>query len=203
MKIVTSVVGEIATNCYLLIDEATQDAAIIDPGAEADTIQQMLRRENVTPRYILLTHGHFDHTTAAPELHRVFPQAEVFIHSADANGTGSYVLPLAGKIDGLRYCSEGDAIPFGNGTIKVLHTPGHTEGSVIYVFEDALFCGDTLFAGSCGRTDLPGGNSRKMLESLRRLALLDGDYRVYPGHMESSTLDTERKTNPFMLQATR
>ena len=214
MKVITTVVGELGTNCYLLIDEATREAALIDPADSPDELSALIEREGVTLRYILLTHGHRDHTLAAPAMHKRYPAAAVYIHRLDANGSGIYRYPLEGVIDGLNYYDEGDTLPLGSLTISVLiqlgdvdiqviTTPGHTAGSVTLKVGDALFVGDTLFAGSCGRTDLPGGDAMEMLASLRRLGRLEGDYTVYPGHMDSTTLAREKQYNPFIRQALR
>lgn len=203
MKVITTVVGELGTNCYLLIDEATREAALIDPADSPDELSALIEREGVTLRYILLTHGHRDHTLAAPAMHKRYPAAAVYIHRLDANGSGIYHYPLEGVIDGLNYYDEGDTLPLGSLTISVLYTPGHTAGSITLKVGDALFVGDTLFAGSCGRTDLPGGDPMEMLASLRRLGRLEGDYTVYPGHMDSTTLAREKQYNPFIRQALR
>ena len=203
MQVKVLQVGPIGTNCYLLEDEKAHVAAVIDPGDEAGRILQVIRDDGVDVKYILLTHGHYDHTTAVPELHQALPQAEIYIHKADANGAGSQLFPLAGQIPDLKFYDEGDALTLGELTIQVLHTPGHSKGSVTLKVGDVLFCGDTLFAGSCGRTDFPGGSMKQMMTSLARLAALPGDYRVLPGHMEPSTLERERKTNPYMQMALR
>ena len=150
--------------------------------------------------YILLTHGHYDHTTAVPELHAALPEARIYIHRADANGAGSRLFPLAGQVDGLLFYGEGDTLPLGTLTIEVLHTPGHSPGSVTLKAGDALFTGDTLFAGDCGRTDLRGGSWEEILASLGRLGRLEGNFHVLPGHMDTSDLDTERQVNPYLRQ---
>ena len=146
MKVITTVVGELGTNCYLLIDEATREAALIDPADSPDELSALIEREGVTLRYILLTHGHRDHTLAAPAMHKRYPAAAVYIHRLDANGSGIYHYPLEGVIDSLNYYDEGDTLPLGSLTISVLYTPGHTAGSVTLKVGDALFVGDTLFA---------------------------------------------------------
>ena len=175
MKVITTVVGELGTNCYLLIDEATREAALIDPADSPDELSALIEREGVTLRYILLTHGHRDHTLAAPAMHKRYPAAAVYIHRLDANGSGIYHYPLEGVIDGLDYYDEGDTLPLGSLTISVLYTPGHTAGS----------------------------DPMEMLASLRRLGRLEGDYTVYPGHMDSTTLACEKQYNPFIRQALR
>ena len=177
-------VGPLGTNCYILEDEKTREAAVIDPGGDAPEIIRAL--EGAKLRYILLTHGHYDHTGGAAELERAFPQAALYIQGANLYDEGAWIT------------FGGDAVK-----IQVLHTPGHSEGSVTLRCGDLLFCGDTLFAGSCGRTDFPGGSVPKMLASLRRLGELEGDLQILPGHMDVSTLEKERRQNPYLRQALR
>lgn len=201
MEVKVLQVGPIGTNCYILEDEKARAAAIIDPGDEAGRILQVIEDDGVDVKYILLTHGHYDHTTAVPQLHKALPQAEIYIHRADANGAGSQLFPLAGQIPGLKFYDEGDTLALGNMTIQVLHTPGHSKGSVTLKVGDVLFCGDTLFAGSCGRTDLAGGSYAEIMASLKKLGQLPGDYHVCPGHDVTSTLERERRSNPFLREA--
>lgn len=201
MKIISMQVGPIMTNCYILIDEETKQAAVIDPGEDAPRILAVLREEAVQVEYILLTHGHYDHTTAVPELHRALPGTKIYIHQADANGAGSRLFPLASQVEDLLLYGEGDTLTLGGLTIEVLHTPGHSPGSVTLKVGDVLFSGDTLFAGSCGRTDLQGGSYDQMMASLKRLGELEGDFRVLPGHNTPSTLDREREYNSFVREA--
>lgn len=201
MQVKVLQVGPIGTNCYLLEDEKAHVAAVIDPGDEAGRILQVIKDDGVDVKYILLTHGHYDHTTAVPELHQALPQAEIYIHKADANGAGSRLFPLARQIPDLKFYDEGDALTLGELTIQVLHTPGHSKGSVTLKVGDVLFCGDTLFAGSCGRTDLAGGSYEEIMASLKKLGELPGDYHVCPGHDVTSTLERERRSNPFLREA--
>ena len=201
MQVKVLQVGPIGTNCYILEDEKARAAAIIDPGDEAGRILQVIEDDGVDVKYILLTHGHYDHTTAVPQLHKALPQAEIYIHRADANGAGSQLFPLAGQIPGLKFYDEGDTLALGDMTIQVLHTPGHSKGSVTLKVGDVLFCGDTLFAGSCGRTDLAGGSYAEIMASLKKLGQLPGDYHVCPGHDVTSTLERERRSNPFLREA--
>lgn len=201
MKVKVLAVGPIGTNCYILEDEATRAAAVIDPGDEAGKIQKVLEEAGVEVKYILLTHGHYDHTTGVPDLHRAYPDVPIYIHQADANGAGRQLFPLASQVDDLLLYDEGDTLTLGGLTIQVMHTPGHSPGSVVLKVEDVLFCGDTLFCGSMGRTDLPGGSYSQIMASLKRLGELEGDYYVCPGHDRTSTLERERQMNPFLREA--
>ena len=203
MKVKMMQVGPLGTNCYILEDEETREAAVIDPGGDAAAIQRAL--EGAEVRYILLTHGHYDHTGGAAELAEAFPGAALYIHRKDLEDVDPSLFPLRTQIKGANLYDEGDWISFGEDRIKlqVLHTPGHSEGSVTLRCSNLLFCGDTLFAGSCGRTDFPGGSVPKMLASLRRLGELEGDFQVCPGHMEVTTLEEERRQNPYLRQALR
>ncbi len=199
MKISTTQVGPIGTNCY--IREDARQAAVIDPGGDASRLLAAL--EGAEVRYILLTHGHYDHTGAAAALAAAFPQAAVYIHEKDYRDVDPGLFPLRTELSSVNFYGEGDRLTLGGLELQVLHTPGHSEGSVTLRCGDVLFCGDTLFAGSCGRTDLPGGDTAKILASLRRLGELEGDLRVLPGHMEGSTLGRERQVNPYLRQAMR
>lgn len=201
MKVKLMQVGPIGTNCYLLEDEETGKAAVIDPGEEADRILAQIKSDQVKVEYILLTHGHYDHTTAVPDLVKALPGVQVYIHQADANGAGSQLFPLAAQVKDLNNYDEGDTLSLGSLTIEVLHTPGHSKGSVTLKVGDVLFTGDTLFCGSCGRTDLRGGSYEEIMASLKRLGELEGDFHVCPGHDRTSTLERERKYNPFLLEA--
>ena len=203
MQVKVLQVGPIGTNCYLLEDEKAHVAAVIDPGDEAGRILQVIKDDGVDVKYILLTHGHYDHTTAVPELHQALPQAEIYIHKADANGAGSRLFPLSGAVKELHFYDEGDTLTLGSLTIHVMYTPGHSKGSVTLLVGDVLFTGDTLFAGSCGRTDLAGGSYEEIMSSLARLGKLEGDYHVCPGHDVTSTLERERQFNPFLREALR
>lgn len=201
MKVKIMQVGPIATNCYLLMEPEQNVMAVIDPGDEAEAIKNVIEETGCEVKYILLTHGHYDHTTGVPDLHRFYPNAEIYIHAADANGAGSQLYPLAGQIRDLKHYTEGDTLEFGGHIINVIHTPGHSPGSVVLHTEDILFTGDTMFAGSCGRTDLPGGNYNQIMKSLKRLGELEGDFHVCPGHDRPSTLERERQSNFFLAEA--
>ena len=183
--------GLYQTNTYILSNGT--EAAVIDPGYEPDTILDAL--EGLTLKAILLTHGHFDHVGAVREL-VAETGCEVWIHAAE--GTMPPMV-TAGPLYYTRTYDEGDTIcPISGVEITVLHTPGHTPGSVCLLCGRDLFSGDTLFEGSCGRVDLPGGNGHQMVASLRRLAALQADYQVHPGHGGSTALSAERRYNPYM-----
>ena len=201
MKVSVMQVGPIGTNCYFLQDEESGLMAIIDPGDDWERILHQVKKAEGEVKYILLTHGHYDHTTAVPDLVKALPGVQVYIHQADANGAGSQLFPLAAQVKDLNNYNEGDTLSLGSLTIEVLHTPGHSKGSVTLKVGDVLFTGDTLFCGSCGRTDLRGGSYEEIMASLKRLGELEGDFHVCPGHDRTSTLERERKYNPFLLEA--
>lgn len=204
MKIKCLSVPPFGTNCYVLEDE--DQAAVLDPGGAAGKILEAVKDLEV--RYILLTHGHYDHTGAVAELAEALPEAGIYIHKGDYPDAPSELFPLSaqaakGECRAASFYGEGDSLLLGGRTIQVLHTPGHSEGSVTLRCGDVLFCGDTLFAGSCGRTDFEGGSVEKIMASLKRLGQLEGDLQVLPGHMDFSTLDQERQTNPYLRHALR
>lgn len=201
MKVSVMQVGPIGTNCYFLQDEESGLMAIIDPGDDWERVLHQVKKAEGEVKYILLTHGHYDHTTAVPDLVKALPGVQVYIHQADANGAGSQLFPLAAQVEDLNNYDEGDTLSLGSLTIEVLHTPGHSKGSVTLKVGDVLFTGDTLFCGSCGRTDLRGGSYEEIMASLKQLGELEGDFHVCPGHDRTSTLERERKYNPFLLEA--
>ncbi|HIT56789.1 MAG TPA: MBL fold metallo-hydrolase [Candidatus Galloscillospira stercoripullorum] len=193
-------VGSLGTNCYLLSDEVSGLGAVIDPGGSAKTILAAVAEARVTVTMLLLTHGHFDHTGAVKELREAFPGVKVYLHPADKALLGDAIMPAIGETEDY---GEGDVLTLGSLSIRVLHTPGHTPGGVCLAVENVLFTGDTLFEGSMGRTDFPGGDERAMFSSLRRLGKLEGDYQVCPGHMGTTTLSAERAYNYYMREAMR
>ena len=196
-------VAPLMTNCYLVGDENEKVCAVVDPGGSPDRVIAMIERSGLTPTAIFLTHGHYDHVRGIPGLLQKYPDLPVYCHDkeicAAENTTESFFLPHTGK--NQRTYSEGDVVQIGSLSFRVLHTPGHSGGSVVLLVEDLMLCGDTLFAGSMGRCDLPGGDENAMCTSLRRLAALDGNYKVLPGHGQASTLDRERNYNPYVRQA--
>ena len=201
MNIKTMQVGPLGTNCYLLEDEHTRAAAVIDPGGDGARIEAQLLADGAELKLILLTHAHFDHTGGVAELHAAHPDVPVFLHPADAARLGSDVFPPIGAPT-VPY-GDGDVVKLGDLDIQVLHTPGHTPGGVCLLVGDALFTGDTLFQGSMGRIDFEGGSYEDIMASLARLAHLPGDFHVLPGHMDASTLERERKTNYYIREALR
>ena len=191
MNIQKLTLGLYQTNTYLLANDT--EAVVIDPGYEADTILDALAGK--TLKAILLTHGHFDHVGAVKEL-VAETGCEVWIHAAEATMPP---MVTAGPLYFTHTYDEGDTVsPIAGLELTVLHTPGHTPGSVCLLMGNEMFSGDTLFACSFGRTDLPGGDPRKMMESLRRLASLQGNFFIHPGHGGSTPLDAEKRFNPYM-----
>ena len=191
MNLKTLALGAYQPHCHILSNGS--EAIVIAPGYEPATILDSL--EGLTLKAILLTHGHFDHVGAVKEL-VAETGCEVYIHAAE-----STMPPMmtAGPLYYTRTYADGDTVaPIAGAELTVLHTPGHTPGSVCLLWEQELFAGDTLFAGSCGRVDLPGGDPAQMLQSLNRLASLNADYRVHPGHGPSTTLSQEKRHNPYM-----
>ena len=198
MKLTSLTAGSIGTNCYILYDEATLDAVVIDPSDEAALAEARIQALGLRVRAILLTHGHFDHGGDVERIRRR-TGAPVYLHPADT-ALPSWLTHGVTHTDEL---SDGEELDLAGMRFRVLHTPGHTPGSVCFLCGELLFAGDTLFAGSCGRTDLPGGSGADMMRSLRRLAELPGDYRVLPGHGEETALERERRSNLYMAEAAK
>ena len=203
MEILVIPVGYLQDKCYIAYDE-DKVAVVIDPGDEGQKLVEAIRNRGLDVRYILLTHGHFDHTGAVMEIKNEFG-AKLCVSGEDADMLTDPQLSLAKRqrwkpedisIDLL--LSDGDVIEAGKMRFEVIATPGHSKGSVTYRCENVLFTGDTLFQGDCGRTDLYGGSYEQIKASLRRLADLEGDYQVLPGHGPDSTLEEERLHNIYM-----
>lgn len=196
------VVGWVQTNCYILGDEETKEAAILDPGGQGAAVAAKAREAGYRPSMILLTHGHFDHVGGVREVLKTAGSMPVYLSRKDyplcPTGFGLTHVDGLGALEEARFLQEGDSVSLGSHRIQVLETPGHTPGGLTFQVEDLLFTGDTLFAGSCGRTDFENSSPQDMGASLARLARLPGDYQVLPGHMGTSTLERERRTNPFL-----
>lgn len=194
MQILTVTGGMLQTNCYIAWNEGAEDCVVIDPGFEATEVLVQVRAQGKKVAAILLTHGHFDHVGGATALAEE-TGCKVYLHKEDL---GLPTQMTAGIIPATDYYGEGDVLELAGLTLHVLHTPGHTPGSVCLQCENVIFAGDTLFAGSCGRTDFPGGSFVQMQDSLNRLAALQGDYHVLSGHGQATTLETERRNNPYI-----
>jgi len=207
MELKTVVVGPFEVNCYLYWDGASKDAVILDPGGDEDLIFEALDRVGVTPQAILLTHGHIDHIAAVGAVKEKL-QIPLYIGQADQNllvNPSDFVSTFYSKpvhsppADFL--VTDEQLLTFGTIALRVLATPGHTLGGVCYLDErqGALFCGDTLFYGSVGRTDLPGGSYEQLLESIRtKILTLPDEIVCLPGHGPETTVGAERNNNPFL-----
>ena len=196
MKLKAMARGAYQTNCYILWDEKSQHCVVIDPGYEPERVLDEVTRLGKTVEAVLLTHGHFDHVGGVRTL-AAETDCRVYLCAQDLSMPPQMT---AGPLYYTDLYQEGDVLELAGLKIRVIQTPGHTEGSVCLLVENAMFSGDTLFAGSCGRTDLPGGSWASILKSLKRLAAMDKDYAVYPGHGPSTTLAEEKQWNPYMRQ---
>ena len=192
MQVHTLALGAYQTNCYIVQNE--DRCFLIDPGYEAARILSFLEEKGLKADAILLTHGHFDHVGAVRELAAEL-DCKVYIHEGDLSLPPQFT---AGALYYTDLYKGGITIEAAGLDVFVRHTPGHTPGSVCLLVENVLFSGDTLFAGSCGRTDLPGGDCSAICESLRRIARMPGNFKVCPGHGESTTLEQERQQNPYV-----
>lgn len=184
------------TNSFLLVSGG--EAAIIDPAPDAARFAPLLEKENARLTHILLTHGHFDHVYGLDSVRADWPAARLCLFRADAVGTEDRPVKESPEI---LWLTDGQTLTVGQAELTVLHTPGHTPGSCCWLCEGVLVSGDTLFAGSAGRTDLPGGDWETLMRSLRRLAddpALPDELRVLPGHGAFTTLGLERAQNPYM-----
>lgn len=208
MKLHTMPMGPVQANCYVLIDEKSGEAAVIDPGDYTDELRAVLESEVKELKYILLTHGHYDHILGVAHVKADYPNAKIAIHPYDSACLMCEKISLATHAgEGLQQyvdydllVEEGFEAKIGSLTLRAIHTPGHTLGGVCYLEDNerVMFSGDTLFCRTVGRTDLPGGDRDMMFESLKRIAALDGDYTVYTGHNRSTTLSEERVRNRYL-----
>lgn len=201
-------VGPLQVNCYLLGCEKTRAAVVIDPAGDAPIIREAIERRRAQVTAILLTHGHYDHLGAVGEITAHF-QSPIMIHRLDADCLTNPMINLSALTgDNLvcppadRLLEEGDAVNFGELSLRVLHTPGHTQGSASFVLDQMVFGGDLLFYGSIGRTDLPGGSFDEIERSIvRKIYVLPDSYIIYPGHGEPTTVGFEKKHNAFVRQS--
>lgn len=209
MTIQMFTVGKLFTNCYIVACPETKEAIIIDPGfesvSEAEKVFKFIEEKALKPKFVVNTHGHPDHICGNGLVKGKF-QTPILIHEKDAFMLGRLGRVIA-KFAGFENSSpsadallkDGDIISFGKITLKIMHTPGHSPGSISLVGKKEVFTGDTLFAGSIGRTDIPRGSVLDIKESLRKLACLPDDFKVYPGHGPTTTIGEEKRSNPFLL----
>ncbi len=198
-------VGAFAENCYLVGCEETSEGVVLDPGDEISRILASIERLGLSVKYILLTHGHLDHVKELKAINEVL-RVPVFMHRGDQFlldnlpvQAASFGLTCAGIPEVHHYIDEGDSVEFGHQKFGILHTPGHSPGSVTYFAGDMAFVGDVLFAGSIGRTDLPGGDYDTLIASIKeKLYPLGDETRIYPGHGPATTIAEEKRTNPFL-----
>ena len=206
MEIIPLIVGALEVNCYIVGDKEKNEWAVIDPGGDPEKILGVIKEKNARVKFIINTHGHPDHTGADNKIKQE-TGAPLYIHKADATLITGIFNQLA-RLTGINgssfkpdhFLEDGDTLSLGDISLKVLHTPGHTRGGICLFFDNVLFCGDTLFAGSIGRTDLPGGSLSTLLKSVReKLFSLPDDVVVYPGHGPQTTLGEEKRSNPFLF----
>lgn len=206
LKVEQYVVGPVQTNCYFAINEDTKDMLIIDPGASADKLAEIVKEEKLNPVAILLTHGHFDHATGAAELAEQF-QIKIYADEKEEETLKNPALNLSGwegreqAFYADQYLKDEEEIDLAGFHIRVLHTPGHTIGGCCYLFsyQNVLFSGDTLFHMSVGRTDFPKGSSSELIRAIReKLMILPDEITVYTGHNDITTIGTERMYNPYL-----
>ena len=202
IKIHALPLGSYQTNCYIVHEEHSKTCAVIDPGYTPERVLAQAEKLGLQVDAVLLTHGHFDHVGGVEAIVKATGCA-LWMREADytqfKTPENDFFYPIHDcDFTEVQLCEEGEQIHAGGLTFTVIETPGHTWGSVCYLCENALFSGDTLFAGSCGRTDLPGGDGQTIVLSLERLAELEGNYTVYPGHGGATTLARERAHNPYM-----
>ncbi|MDF2546562.1 MAG: fold metallo-hydrolase [Anaerosolibacter sp.] len=199
--------GIYAVNCYVLTCEETKKTAIIDPGGDADDIISYMKQHHLQPEMIILTHGHGDHIGAIQEI-KAQMNIPIYIHKDDGymlKDPRKNLTSLMGmqevQVEADIFLSDGDIVELGSLRLHVIHTPGHTRGSICIRVNDVIFSGDTLFAQSIGRTDLDGGSFELIIDSIKRkLMVFNDEIKVLPGHGSSTTIGIERTMNPFVNQ---
>ncbi|MGL5646524.1 MAG: MBL fold metallo-hydrolase [Clostridium sp.] len=197
MRVEKIVTGLYEENTYILIDEETKECAIVDPGDEENRIIQKIEELGVLPKYILLTHAHFDHVGAVEGLMNKY-NIPFYMHKNEEEYVKNDNTVFGNLKEANKFVNEGDKIILGNTEIEVIHTPGHTQGGVCYLADNKLISGDTLFNGSVGRADFPGGNMEELLSNIKsKLFVLDSNIEVYPGHGPKTSIGYERDNNPF------
>ena len=205
MILETLTVGQLEVNCYLIGCAETGEGAVVDPGGDAEDILQAIKKLGIKPKYIICTHGHADHIAAVDEIKKA-TGAKVLIHSADAEMLTDPQKNLSvfmGDNISLqpadKLLAEGDIIELGTVKLEVLHVPGHTVGGICLKTDQTVFSGDTLFAGSVGRSDFPGGNHSQLIKGIKeKLLSLPDETRVYPGHGPDTLIGQEKRHNPFL-----
>ncbi len=205
MILVRLVVGPLQVNCFILADEKSKEAVVIDPGDDAADILKVIRDKGLTVRYIVNTHGHFDHVGANKAV-KVATGAEIVMHEADApllDDAADQAIVFGVRVENQlspdRLVKDGDVIKAGEVELKVLHTPGHSPGGISLLEKGMVFTGDALFAGSIGRTDFPGGDLMTLITGIKKkLLTLPDDTKVFSGHGPASTIGEERQENPFL-----
>lgn len=206
LRVEQYVVGPVMTNCYFAVNEDTNEVLVIDPGDDGEMLAEKLNKRSLVPKAILLTHGHFDHASAAKALADAF-DILIYAHEAEKETLQTPTINLSGMAGGPPtpyhadvYVRDKETLELAGFSIQTLHTPGHTKGGCCYYIpkEQAVFVGDTLFCGSVGRTDFPGGSMSELTRSIRqRLMELPGQTKVYPGHESTTTIGWEQQYNPF------
>lgn len=207
MKIERYVIGMVSTNCYLVINEENRECFLVDPGDFDQRIADRVKQTGLEMKAILLTHGHFDHIMGLVRFLEMFPvpvyaheEERLLLENADYNVSAAY-MPGGYTFAGAVYVTDGQLLDVAGMRIRVIYTPGHTIGGCCYYLEEegVLFSGDTLFQESIGRADLPTGSASRLVRSVReKLLVLPPEVRVYPGHEEMTTIEMERKYNPFV-----
>lgn len=207
LRVEQYVVGPVMTNCYFAVNEDTNEALILDPGGDADLLKEKIKERGISPAAVLLTHGHFDHAAAAKEIAEAFGIL-IYAHENEKETLESPAVNLCGMMGGPKtayhadvFVRDGEILKLAGFSVEVLYTPGHTTGGCCYYIEkeQAVFAGDTLFCGSIGRTDFPGGSMGVLLRSIReKLLVLPGQTKVYPGHESTTTVGWEKQHNPFL-----